>query len=206
MNDERLREVYEQILNQRPASAAGDETPSPEQMLALVEGRGSDADRLRTLDRVMSSEDTRRDFELLRAAAAAARPRKQTNWRMLAAAAGVFIMAGVGTITWQRSRIDDNVLRGAGRAIRLAAPNDSPAASSPLVFVWHAVPGARTYEVELVEATGTLVHMTTVKDTTWVPPATTHLVPGVEYRWWVRATMPDGTTLEAPPRRLVLSP
>lgn len=206
MNDERLRAAYESILiNARP----GSDDPTPDEMLALVEGRGSDTDRLRTLDRVMRSEDTRRDFELLRAAAAAMRPPRRFNTRMIAAAAVVLVTVGVSTVTLRQFRGDtvgDNVLRGAQRSITLATPMDAPAVSGPLVFAWRRVPGATSYEIELVEASGTLVQMTTVRDTTWVPPATVHLVPGTEYRWWVRATLTDGTTLEAPPRRLVLSP
>jgi hypothetical protein len=203
MNDERLRAVYERILAEsRPT---GDEA-TPEQMLALAEGRGSDAERLRTLDRVMRSENSRQDFELLRAAAAAMRPRPRVTTRLWAAAAAVLVIAGASTVTWRQMHQDENVMRGAENAVTLSAPNDSPAASGPLVFAWRRVPGAKSYEVELVEASGTLVQMTTVHDTTWAPPPSVHLVPGVEYRWWVRATLADGTTLEAPPRRLVLSP
>jgi hypothetical protein len=206
MNDERLRAVYERILAQSRPS--GDD-PTPEQMLALVEGRGSDAERLRTLERVMRSEESRRDFELLRAAAAASRPPRRGVNRMLAAAAVVLVVAGASAVTWRELRLDgasDNVMRGGEPTVVLAAPNDSPAVSGPLVFVWRPVAGATSYEVELVEASGALVKMDTVRDTTWTPPASVHLTPGTEYRWWVRATLTDGTTVEAPPRRLVLSP
>lgn len=203
MNDERLRVVYERILAEsRPT---GDD-PTPEQMLALAEGRGSDAERLRTLERVMRSETSRQDFELLRAASAAMRPRPRATGRILAAAAVLLLVAGGTTVTWQQMQHDDNIMRGGEHSVTLAAPNDSPAASGPLVFAWRRVAGAKSYEVELVEASGALVQMTTVRDTTWAPPPSLHLVPGVEYRWWVRATLADGTTLEAPPRRLVLSP
>lgn len=205
MNDERLRAVYERILAE-PRPAGADDEPTPEQMLALAEGRGSDAERLRTLERVMRSESRRQDFELLRAAAAAARPPRRAAGRMLAAAAIVLVAAGVATVTWRQMHTDDNIMRGDQKSVMLAAPSDSPAASGPLVFAWRRVAGATSYEVELVEAGGTLVQMATVRDTTWAPPPSVHLVSGVEYRWWVRATLADGTTLEAPPRRLVLSP
>ncbi len=204
MNDERLRAIYERILAE--SHGTGEEV-TPEQLLALAEGRGNDADRLRTLDVVMRSEHSRRDFELLRTAAAAMhpRPRLVAGWRMLAAAAIVLVVAGATTATW-RMRTTENVMRGGERSVTLASPNDSPAASGPLVFAWRRVAGAAHYEVELVDASGNLVKMDTVADTTWVPPASVHLVPGVEYRWWVRAALVDGTTLEAPPRRLMLSP
>lgn len=204
MNDERLRAVYDRILTD---SRGTTDEPTPEQLLALAEGRGTDAERLRTLDRVMRSENSRRDFELLRTASAAMRPRPRmaTRWRMVAAAAIVLVVAGTATVTL-RQRSTENVMRGSERSVTLATPNDSPAASGPLVFAWRRVEGATRYEVELVEASGTLVKMDTVADTTWAPPPSVHLTPGVEYRWWVRATLADGTTLEAPPRRLVLSP
>jgi hypothetical protein len=204
MNDEQLRATYERMLTSARPNA---DEPTPEQMLDLVEGRGNDTDRLRTLDRVMRSEDTRRDFELLRAAAAAARPPRRFDVRLMAAAAVVVAAVGISTFTWkQRQTVDDNRMRGAQESITPLSPNDSPAVSGPLVFAWRSVPGVTSYEIELVDASGTLVQMTKVRDTTWVPPATLHLVPGTEYRWWVRATLPDGRTLEAPPRRLVLSP
>ena len=204
MNDEKLRRVYKTILEYRGGAPRSDDV-SPEAMLALAEGRGSDAERLRTLDQVMQSEDARREFELLRAAVAASRPparRFPAPW--LAAASFLVVIAGTAVV-W-RATHPENVMRGDAAAVTLSSPSDAPSVSGPLVFAWRRVPGAVSYEIELVEASGTLVQMAKVNDTSWTPPATVHLAHGVEYRWWVRATLADGRTLEAPPRRLVLSP
>jgi hypothetical protein len=178
---------------------------SPEALLALVEGRGSEAERLRTLDHVMQSEDARRELELLRSAVVAARPRRRSvSPAWLAAASLVVIVVG-SAVVWRAVR-PENTFRGDAESVMLAAPNDAPTVSGPLVFAWRRVPGAVSYEIELVEASGSLVQMATVTDTSWTPPPSVHLTNGVEYRWWVRATLRDGRILEAAPRRLVLSP
>ena len=204
MTDEQLRVIYERILAAPRATGADDGAPTPEEMLALAEGRGSEAERLRVLDGVMRSEDARRDFELLRAAVAAARPRVWRLAPVFAAAAVVIVAAGLGALWWPDRAADP--VRGDTAAVRLTAPNDAPSVSSPLILAWHRVPDAASYEVELVEASGNLVQMATLADTTWTPPPSIHLQAGVEYRWWVRAMLADGRTLESPPRRLVLSP
>jgi hypothetical protein len=204
MNDEQLRRAYKRILDSR-TSAVADDQVSPEAMLALVEGRGSEAERLGTLDRVMQSEETRREFELLRSAVAASRPHRRVLSTQWLAAAALVVIVGGSAIVWRAARPADT-LRGSGESVTLSSPNDAPTVSGPLVFAWRRVPGAVSYEIELVEASGALVQMATITDTTWTPPSTVHLTNGVEYRWWVRATLNDGRTLEAPPRRLVLSP
>jgi hypothetical protein len=204
MNDERLSGIYQQILA-RTSQASPGTGVTPEEMLAVIERRVPDAERLRILDRVMQSEETRQDFELLRTAMAASRPARLAVPRWAVAAAAVVLLTTGGLVVW-RVATPDSVLRGSGSNIELTAPHDSPAVSAPLVFAWRRVPRAVSYEIELVEGSGTLVHIGTVQDTTWTPPESVHLASGVEYRWWVRATLDDGTTIEAPPRRLVLSP
>ena len=102
MNDERLRAIYERILAESHGTG---EDVTPEQLLALAEGRGNDADRLRTLDVVMRSEHSRRDFELLRTAAAAMHPR--------AAARGWLADARRGGNRARRRRCNDRDLADA---------------------------------------------------------------------------------------------
>ena len=204
MNDERLSSIYQQIMARASAASPGTGV-TPDEMLAVIERRVSAAERLRILDRVMQSEETRQDFELLRTAMAASRPARRVVPRWAMAAAAVVILTTGGLTVW-RASLQENVLRGAESNIELTAPHDSPAVSAPLVFAWRRVPRAVSYEIELVEASGALVHLAGVRDTSWTPPDSVHLASGVEYRWWVRATLDDGTTIEAPPRRLVLSP
>ena len=204
MNDEQLRRVYKKFLEQRSHERDAADV-SPEAMLDLAEGRGSEAERLRTVDRIMQSEEARREFELLRAAVAASRPPARVIPRPWLVAASLLIVVTGSAVVW-RATHPASVLRGDAPAVTLSSPSDAPSVSGALVFAWRRVPNAVSYEIELVEASGTLVQMATVKDTSWTPPATVHLAHGVEYRWWVRATLADGRTLEAPPRRLILSP
>jgi hypothetical protein len=204
MNEDRLGGIYQQILA-RGSAASRNTGVSPEEMLAVIERRVPTPERLRILDRVMQSEEARQDFELLRAAVAASRPARIAVPRWAVAAAAVVLLA-TGGLVMVRAFRPENVLRGGESTIELTAPHDSPAVSAPLVFAWRRVPRAVSYEIELVEASGALVHLGTVRDTSWTLPESIHLSSGIEYRWWVRATREDGTTIEAPPRRLVLSP
>lgn len=67
MNDEQLRAVYARTSPARPGCAA------PEEILALVQRDGAEADRLRILDHVMSCAECRGDFDLIRAVEIAGR-------------------------------------------------------------------------------------------------------------------------------------
>jgi hypothetical protein len=72
VSHESLRAAYDELLRARaPRDRTG--CPSPEALLALVERRGSEAERLATLDHVMGCERCHGDVDLLRLAADAAR-------------------------------------------------------------------------------------------------------------------------------------
>ena len=67
MNDDVVKAAYQAALHARKS---GRGSVALERIVALVEGEGSEADRLETLDLVMADEVLRHEFELLRAAAA----------------------------------------------------------------------------------------------------------------------------------------
>lgn len=181
MNDSELRDIYTRSLTKRP------DCPSPEALEALVAKTGSEASRLATLDHVMSCVSCKQDFELLRAIHAAeqvnlaqARPRRSLTPYL--AAAVVLIAAGALTVTQlQRS----NPTRGASPSSDIAligATNSS--------LVWHAIPDAVRYDVEIIDANGTTIFHARVTDTTTALPAT---LPNAPLSWWVRATLRDGS-------------
>src|ERR671936_384188 len=70
MSEERLRELYARALEAR-APADREQCPPPEALLALARREGPEAQRLETLDHVMSCARCRAEFDLLRAIEAA---------------------------------------------------------------------------------------------------------------------------------------
>src|SRR5688500_6422307 len=88
MNEQRLRDLYERALAQGSGLPAGGGTScvTPERLLDLVRGNGSEQSRLHTLDHVMACPSCRREFDLLQAveqagiAAGARRPK--VRWQL----------------------------------------------------------------------------------------------------------------------------
>jgi hypothetical protein len=186
MTDAELRDIYTRSLTSRAPSRAA--CPSPEAIEALVARTGSEALRLTTLDHVMSCAACTQEFELLRAitaaervTAGAARPRRSVApWL---AAAVVVIAAGALTLT-QFQRSGSNPTRGASSSEipLIGTVNGS--------LVWHAIPDAVRYDVEIVDASGTTIFHARVADTTTAIPGT---LPNSPVSWWVRATLRDGS-------------
>jgi hypothetical protein len=182
MTDSELREIYTRALTSRSANRAA--CPAPEAIEALLERRGSEEERLATLDHVMSCAACKQEFELLRAIHAAeastVRPRRR-NITWLAAAA-VIIVAGSLTL----SRFERSSLTRGG-AIASEIPLVGTVSHA---LVWHAVPGAIRYDVEIVDQLGATVFSARTSDTTAALPAT---LPTTSLNWWVRATLRDGS-------------
>jgi hypothetical protein len=201
VNDEKLRAAYETHLLQRVEHRA--DCVAPEALLALVEQRASEAERLQTLRHVSSCRLCRADLDLLRSTRAAAEqasaPPLWRNKRLLAAAA-VLLFAG-GTVIWQNVRgVEDLPRAGASNAPRLLAPAEEVKAAGSLALAWSALPSAQRYEVEILRSTGEVVFASTTRDTVLNVPANA-LAAGVDYRWWVVAVLPEGTRA-SPTRRL----
>src|SRR5690242_15022183 len=118
MTEDELRARYHEALRDR---ANGDRSacPTPEELLAVVERRGSEAGRLATLDHAMScSAGCAPEFELLRAMHAAggtarARRVRFPVWSVIPAAAAVLIVAlGVRQWAHQGRGAETAVMRG----------------------------------------------------------------------------------------------
>ena len=125
LTDAELRRAYDSLLRAR-RRAAGVDVVSLDRMLALVEQRGSDEERLRTLDAVMSDPTSAHEFELLRALAGN-RPKARPWWRSpgrvmsLAAAAAVLFVA-VTVARTDRSTVGTEPMRAAVRNAVLMNP------------------------------------------------------------------------------------
>jgi len=206
VSDQRLRNLYAAALaaGQVPNPGAH---PSPEALAALARREGSEPDRLATLDHVMSCADCRRDFDLLRAIEGAgesgtAGRAGARRWFIPAAlAASLLLAVGVG-----RSLLPSNgdTTRGDGDAVTLIHPGPEAVAGDSLAFAWHPVPGARRYELELLDAAGAVAASAATGDTTAALTASRAL-PAGDYRWWVRATTSDARTLRSSLRPLRLT-
>jgi hypothetical protein len=175
VSDDALREAYARIMRMRDASRRDGAVPV-DALVALVERRGTDEQRLRTLDAVMRSADARVELELLRAAmasvpgAASERISSPTTRKWMGIAAAAVLVAGASLVLRSRPPHADTMRGADGGAISLVGPNDMRA-SAPRSFVWRAAVGANRYTFELLDGDGTLVHGATTRDTVLALPA-----------------------------------
>jgi hypothetical protein len=116
------------------------------------------------------------------------RPPRAWPWARLgvplAAAAALALAVGVPALLREDPA---PVMRGEGAPVVLVAPAAEAAPAEARTFTWRAVPGARRYVFELLDADGAPLHEDVGEDTTLVLPAAVTLEPGAEYRWLVRA-------------------
>ena len=194
MTDARLQALYQEALGAR-AAAAADACPAPERLQALVAREGSEEERLATLDHALQCRTCARELELLRAvrvaSPAARRPFAPRRW-LVAASALIAVIAG--TLVYRADTAPNRLMRGARGAngVTLVAPG-----ASDSVLRWHAVPGAVTYLVEVMDAQGGLVTAGKTSDTTFALPDDVRPAAGSREQWWVRARLGNGTELHS---------
>jgi hypothetical protein len=205
---EGLRRMYEAAVGARGGARANAAIPL-EKIVALVEGTGSEEERLATLDAVMSDKESAKEFELLRSLAANRPPARPTWMRRpyvltsLALAATVVIVA-IPTIRSTFAPKSAEPVRDVIQGATLLSP---PIEATPLTsrkFEWRSVRGARTYVVEILTAAGTQVFATRTADTTMTLPSSVRIEPLTEYRWWVLSELSDGTQRRSAFRRLLV--
>jgi hypothetical protein len=208
VNDEPLRTRYGEHLATR--SHRGVDCASPEDLLAVADGSASEPGRLRTLSHVGGCRHCQADLDLLmsaREAAVVAMP--APTWRRfpVLAAASIVLVLGGGFVIREamRGSTTDPQRDVAASVVRLIAPAESLAAAGPVHLVWATVPGARSYEVEIVRPSGEVVYTTSTRDTTVLLPAAT-LVPGADYRWWVVAVLSAGNRSSGMRRLRITTP
>lgn len=204
MNDTELRRAYGALMQGRRSGNTTD--LPPERILAVVEGRGSEAERVATLDAVLADPAMARELELLRAISAN-RPRTHARWvaapLLLAAAAAVLFVA-VPALRNGLGVSQPEPLRDAAQGAVLIAPPERASPEESRTFRWHAAPGARAYALEILSAAGTPVFTTRTSDTTVTLPADVRLAAGAEHWWWVATEFDDGTQRRSPFRRLLV--
>jgi hypothetical protein len=216
VREDQLRLAYSRQLAER-APVSRRECASPDDLIALVERRGAEDTRLRTLDHVMSCRACQPEFELLRSATRASSElaalemgarspgASSARWissQMGLAAAAVLVIA-LGTWAVVRMSGDgsaEQVMRGA-EAVVLIEPARNTAAASPARFVWRRVPSATDYDLEVRNAAGDVVYATRTADTALVLPADRQLEPGKEYVWSVGVLLEDGRQPRSAPAR-----
>jgi hypothetical protein len=215
MSDARLRELYARAYSAGagtgtatpPATAAH---PSPEDVLALAQRSLPESRRLALLDHVMACPDCRAEFDMLRAIEAAGgertaqvRPLPSAWRRMAPLAIAASLALVVGTEGWRRSTARDGeeqVMRGDASGVTVVSPAGEVAAGAPLTFAWQAVPGARRYDLEVLNADGNVVFSAETRDTVVTGARPETILPGADYRWWVRAVLEDGGQPRSEPR------
>jgi hypothetical protein len=188
MNDRELQDAYTELLAERHTKERTS-CASPEELRALVERDGVEADRLRTLDHVMSCTDCNSEFELLRAVGDALPRQRRFLMPGLATAA---LIAVVGGLMWiGPGRTEHAVYRGADTTSLLIGPA-GVLSENPELFEWRAIEEAVSYSIEITAPDGMLVASDSTSETMFVIPAGTELDAGVVYTWRVWAVLPGG--------------
>jgi hypothetical protein len=200
VTDEAVREAYQRALDARRVSGR-ELCLAPEAMLSLLRREGAEEQRLEALDHVMGCGACRSEFELLRSieqagAGTAERARPailQIPRRVavpLALAASLILVVTIG----QRLRSPEgtDVERGAMDGVTLLGPAPEIAAGTSPTFAWKPVPGAQSYELEVLDEKGAVVWDTRTSETSVNISDPVLLTPGKNYRWWVRTTTGSG--------------
>lgn len=187
--------VYESRSTEAPDIA-------PETLQQLAEGTYLGADRDVLLERALAHDATARElaFFMDLRAASAVRP-AAAPWRGWALAATLLIVVIAG-IRWFGSRVSAEPLRSPEFAVTVVRPGEGVAMDASATLTWRAVAGASHYLVEVVREDGTAIGSTTTADTSATLALTAPLTPGERLRWWVTATLPDGTTRRSAPALL----
>jgi hypothetical protein len=203
-----MRRAYQARSTSPHRSVDGTAVPLA-QIVALVEGRGGETERLATLDAVMRDAGSTREFELLRALAANVRPKRSIQSRRLVvitslAAAALLMLVGLPELRALLSPAGTETVRAGVQGPDLLRPTIEASPVASRTFEWRAVSGARAYVLEILTADGTLVFNRRTTQTSIVLPPEVRLSADTEYRWWVTSELTDGTQRRSPFRRLVV--
>jgi hypothetical protein len=188
----RLQQLYSGRVARR-GDRGGASCVTPETILAVVRKQGSEAQRLATLEHVMSCAACHREYQLLSAVDEAALEaegatggsRRQWWSRAgpLALAASLAVAVGTALLVGRRG---PELERGGASEIELIAPVGGATAAGALTFVWRPLPGASRYVLEVWRSDRSVAFSDTTADTTLTISEPARLLPEPEYRWWVR--------------------
>jgi hypothetical protein len=191
-----MRDLYERVLAERAARGVSADVPV-EDILAVVERRGSEEERAATLNRLLATAEGRRELDLVRAAVRASQPSRTNRLRVPMAIAAVLLLAVVvRSVLRDEAAVDP--MRGVDAGpIALHAPPESVTDLDSTRFVWATLPAANTYELELLDDAGNLIWTQTLSDTSAVLPDSVRLVSGRSYGWRVVAVTESGRVASA---------
>jgi hypothetical protein len=198
MNDEELRREYQRASRGAPPGTH----PEPEQLEQIVNGAGSESERLALLEHVLRCPTCGPELDLLRAANEGARAaeRRMPATRWLALAAAAILVIGFGGLILRGRSVTPaaDVMRGRPHALSLIEPAAGDRIAAPVQVTWHAIDGATTYRVELLSTSGGLVAAWNTPDTSAAIPDSARVRANVQYDVWVRATLADRTEVSSP--------
>ena len=177
---------------------------SPDALLAIVEQRASDDERLRSLDHAKACTHCTEELEIMRATRVV-RERARIPHAGFALITSVLIVGVLGyySIAGRTSATMEPLGRIARSPVQLVSPDSFTARVDSLV--WHPVPEASSYGVELRRDDGTLITSASTMDTAFVVPDTVGIAPGSDVVWTVSARMADGSERHSTPRRTHLT-
>ncbi|MGH7469300.1 MAG: hypothetical protein ACRENP_15215 [Longimicrobiales bacterium] len=197
-NDDRLRRLYARLQARRSSSDAAPAT-AVEEIQVLAEGTYAGADRAQKLEAVLSDPRTAAEFQFF-LDLAQQQPHSRTWMKPWLAAAASVIMLVTATLVWRATQpVTNDPLRSAA-ADFLAAPAAGATVSATTPFVWKRIPTAESYQYELIDEQGNLVHEAVTRDTSLTLPATAPVGTDVAFRWWVTARLQAGTDSVSSPR------
>jgi hypothetical protein len=203
MSEERLRELYQLALRQR---SGGDRTRCVplDAVAALAARRLGEAEALRVMEHVTACPDCLQEYTLLDALHAEPHPGRRPSRRLLLAAS-ITLVIGAGLI-WRAVEIRSppDLVRGDGSRMVLVSPTEVIAPATRPTFVWRSGGSDARYRFELLRPDGEPVFSAVVADTLLMLPDAIPLESGVEYRWWVQASLPDGRQLSSAVQRLLV--
>jgi hypothetical protein len=207
----RLQRLYSGRVA-RQGAGDGASCATPEAILAVIRGEGVEAERLATLEHVMSCAACHREYEWLNAVDEAAleaegatggsRRRWWSRGAPLALAASVVVAVGTALLVM---RGGPELERGEAGEIELVAPRAGATADGSLTFVWHPLPGASRYVLEVQRGDGSVAFSDTTADTTLSIAEPGRVLPEAEYRWWVRETSDGAEPRSSALRKLQFS-
>ena len=202
-DENQLKASYEALLASEARVATPPDIP-PEVLQQLADGTYIGTDRDALIDRALAHEATAREFGFLlevhraRPGSGAVAP----VWRRWALAASVVGALALGARYVTVDPGPEPMRSSAADAVMVVSPASDAPFDSATTFTWLAVPDASGYRIDVVRDDGTAVAAATTRDTVLSVVPSVPLLPGEILRWWVTATLADGTTRRSTPAAL----
>ncbi len=195
LTDDDLKALY----RERTEPATRDACPTADEMADLAAGARSAADRERLTGHLAACSACADEFrvlgELRPVIDGAARPRPAFDWRYLAAAAALVLVAGLAFVVWQSSRtnLPPRPIDRSGQTsqIETTPSNRATLDAAPAALSWTAVDGATGYRVTIYDFESTPVWESPLVRTSTVDvpeEVRARLRPGTPVYWRVVAT------------------